>query len=161
MFGIYSRYNQVVVLLFLALHITHYEFQIALHYSGKWWCCCPPQRWHAVSLALSHPQVSGVWSLLLPPPLTTFYSSTSTLSTSTYLPPNPSTSNLNHLHLSIYLPHTHMQVSGSWRVLLHIEPPSTYTLTLSYKLGLGGLQLMFLDALKCYKQNFLFTRDFN
>ena len=84
---------------------------------------------------------------------------TSTLSTYTYPTPNPSTSNLNHLHLSIYLPHTHMQVSGSWRVLLHIEPPST--LTLSYKLGLGGLQLMFLDALKCYKQNFLFTRDFN
>ena len=79
--------------------------------------------------------------------------------TSTYLTPNPSTSNLNHLQLSIFLPHTHMQVSGSWRVLLHIEPPST--LTLSYKLGLGGLQLMFLDALKCYKQNFLFTRDFN
>lgn len=160
MFGIYSRYSQVVVLLlFLPLHITHCEFQIALHYSSKWWCCCPPQRWHAVSLALSHPQVSGVWSLLLPPPLTTFYSSTSTLSSSTYLTTNPSTSNLNHLYLYIYLPHTHMQVSGSWRVLLHIEPPST--LTLSYKLGLGGLQLMFLDALKCYKQNFLFTRDFN
>ena len=79
---------------------------------------------------------------------------TSTLSTYTYPTPNLSTSNLNHLHLSIYLPHTHMQVSGIWI----LEGTSSYRAPihphLVLQIGVGGVAVDVLGRTEMLQTKF-------